>query len=99
MKRILSLFVISPFLLTAVFAQQPDEILNRRGQQNPIEKVYLHLDRDEYLAGQTIWFKGYLYSEFLPSDKSTVLFVELINSSSKTLSRLTLPVSRAVTQG
>ncbi|HEX7845020.1 MAG TPA: hypothetical protein VF476_04405 [Chitinophagaceae bacterium] len=81
------------------FAQQPDEKLKSWHEQNPIEKVYLHFDREEYLAGQTAWLKAYLYSDFLPSDLSTVLFVELLNSSSKVLQRQTLPVLMAVSQG
>ena len=99
MKRYFCLFLVFSVSLVSGFAQQPEEKLNRRAEQSPIEKIYLHLDRDEYVAGQTIWLKAYLSSDFLPADKSTVLFVELINSSSTVLSRLSLPVARAVSQG
>ncbi len=90
-------------LLLPVFfrlnAQDPDQKINRWSALQPIEKIYLHLDRDEYIAGHTIWLKAYLSSDFLPNDKSTSLFVELLNSSSSLVQRLSLPVVRAVSQG
>jgi hypothetical protein len=99
MKRILFSIVLFYLLLFESAAQQPQDRLNQWAVKNPIEKVYLHLDRDGYAAGQTIWLKAYLTSDFLPADKSTVLFVELINSSSFAISRLSLPVVRGVSQG
>jgi len=61
-------------------------------QQNPVEKLYLHIDRDDYYAGQTIWCKGYFMSGFLPSTSSSVLYVELLNSRSEIILRNIFPV-------
>lgn len=80
-------------------AQKPEEWLNRLSSQSPIEKVYLHFDRDNYLAGETAWFKAYLQSAFLPDTISTVLYVELLNRSSSVLTRKILPVLLGVTNG
>ncbi len=93
------LFYFLLCILSGLHAQEPDEKLNNWSAAQPIEKIYLHLDRDEYIAGQTIWLKAYLSSDFLPNDKSTALFVELLNSSSSQVLRLSLPVVRAVSQG
>jgi hypothetical protein len=82
-----------------VKGQKPEEWLNRLSTQSPIEKVYLHFDRDNYLAGETAWFKAYLQSAFLPDTISTVLYVELLNRSSKVLTRKILPVLLGVTNG
>ena len=100
MRYFCPLFLLS-FLLSSLIcsSQGPAEKLNKWASENPIEKIYLHLDREDYLPGQTLWLKAYLYSEFLASDKSTTLFVELISPSSTVLSKLTLPVIRGVTQG
>lgn len=51
--------------------------------ENPQEKVYLHLDKPYYLAGETIWFKGYLFdATFHRIDSvSRVLYVDLIDES------------------
>ena len=53
-----------------------------------IEKVYLHVDRDSYYAGDDIWFKAYLIDalDLLPTDHSSNLHVELISPSSKIIS-------------
>jgi len=74
------------------YAQEPELVLNRWATQNPVEKIYIHFDRSDYVAGQTMWFKAYLYSDFLPAVKSTDLFVELINGESTVIDRLALPV-------
>jgi len=62
-----------------------------------IEKVYLHLDRENYLAGDDIWFKAYLIDamDHLATDHSNNLHVELISPSSK-LSQSELFVSKEV---
>jgi len=51
--------------------------------ERPQDKVYIHVDREDYAAGETIWFKAYLtagpYHE--PSLLSNTIYLELINSS------------------
>jgi hypothetical protein len=49
------------------------------------EKVYLHTDKDVYLAGDVIWFKAYLFDlkYNTPGKLSKNLYVELISPSSK----------------
>jgi hypothetical protein len=48
---------------------------------HPSEKVYLHTDRDQYVAGDTLWAKAYLFdatSHHL-STQSEVLYVSLLD--------------------
>jgi hypothetical protein len=85
--------------VSLIKAQKPEDWLSRISNQSPIEKVYLHFDRDNYLAGETAWFKAYLQSAFLPDTISTVLYVELLSRSSSVLSRKILPVLLGVTNG
>ena len=89
------------FLLASILsrAQNPEEILKNWSAKSPIEKLYLHLDRENYLAGETIWFKAYLYSEYFPDTISTSLYVELLNKSSVILARKMMPVFWGTTQG
>ena len=49
----------------------------------PHEKVYLHLDKPFYGAGEKIWFKGYLINAITHQDDSQSNFIitELINRS------------------
>ena len=51
--------------------------------ENPQEKVYLHLDKPYYMAGETIWFKGYLFDATYHriDSVSRVLYVDLIDES------------------
>lgn len=51
-------------------------------QKYPSEKVYLHLDKPYYAAGEKIWFKAYLQnSKSDTTDLSKILYIELINSN------------------
>jgi len=45
------------------------------------QKVYLHTDKDEYIAGENIWLKAYLVdaTNHLPDTRSNNLSVELVN--------------------
>lgn len=58
----------------------------------PFEKVYLHLDRPYYSAGDDIWIKAYLVDAMTNklSDNSNTLNIELISPDSKILKRLIL---------
>ncbi len=92
MKKKLVLLLWMLFFCLAGEAQKPEEVLSRWSEKSPIEKVWLHFDRDNYLAGETAWFKAYLYSDYQPDTISTSLYVELYNQSSEMLSRQILPV-------
>ena len=89
-KTFLLSFVSFSCILT--LAQKPDEILTQWSDQSPIEKVHLHIDRDIYMAGETIWFKAYLLSEFLPDTISTSLYIELLDEAMHIISRKIEPV-------
>ncbi len=60
--------------------------------ERPQEKVYLHLDRPYYAAGETVWFKAYLtagpYHE--PSLLSQTIYVELIDGEGQIVQHLRL---------
>ena len=65
------------------------------------EKVYLHLDNNGYLPGETIWFKAYVFraSTLLPTDLSKVLYVELLSPHGQVVERKTLPIINGRTYG
>lgn len=78
-------------MLTALCSTHSFEtILNSQSHQTNdslriVEKVYLHLDRDNYYPGDDIWFKAYLIdaSGRLLSTHSSNLHVELISPDLK----------------
>lgn len=57
-----------------------DEYL-RSNQENPAEKIFLHSDRTDYMQGDTIWLKAYLWYGYdqVPDTISGVLHAELID--------------------
>jgi hypothetical protein len=56
----------------------------------PQEKVYLHIDKPYYSAGEEIWFKAYLTNAATHemNTKSKFVYVELIDKSDSVLYRL-----------
>ncbi len=66
-----------------------------------LEKLYIQTDKPSYLAGDTLWFKGYLLQASLQnySQKSGVLYLELVNDSNRLLQRIMVPVYKGMTTG
>ena len=51
----------------------------------PREEIYVHTDREEYLAGEDLWFNLYLIDRcsYKPSSKSRIAYFELLNSENR----------------
>jgi hypothetical protein len=79
-KQIPYLFFLLLFWTTSLTAQQ---IM-------PVEQVLLHTDRQLYAAGETIWFKVFLFlgNEDRLSDKSKVVYLELLNEQDVPVAQL-----------
>ena len=60
--------------------------------QRPVEKIYIQLDKERYVAGETIWFKVYLLEgkDLGPSYLSTLVYVECWNPADSLLIRKTI---------
>ncbi|MBO9617845.1 MAG: carboxypeptidase regulatory-like domain-containing protein [Niabella sp.] len=56
------------------------------------EKLYLHTDKNNYVAGDTIWFKSYLVDALtqLPVIRSGIEYVELIDENKEIIKRIAL---------
>src|SRR5690606_40838520 len=65
------------------------------------EKVYLRTDRDFYRNGDTIWFKAYLVNGIthMPSDKSKIVYVELLDPNSGLVAERKLYSDKGVAHG
>ena len=55
------------------------------------EKIYIHADRDAYIAGETVYFKAYIMSGLYPSTYSSSFYVQL-SSDSGVLQKAVFPV-------
>lgn len=91
------------FCCTIVSAQQQailklyDSIRNNL----PREKLYVHFDKTNYTATDTIWFKAYLVDGTLnvPSNTSGVIYTEIIDENNDVLQTLALPTVSGLTWG
>ena len=92
MNRKFYAFLAIAFSITTAFTfTQEGESLTERiaatlekyRLNNPQEKVYLHFDKPYYMAGETMWFKGYLFdATFHKVDSvSRVMYVDLIDET------------------
>jgi hypothetical protein len=83
MRLSLPFFVISMLLALCAHGQwdQIHENFNRYRSQALIEKIYIHMDRPYYLAGEMVWFKIYYVdgSFHRPLNISKVVYVELVD--------------------
>lgn len=85
MKKLLfSFLLIFLAVLSAIGQSTPHKQqnqLNEYIQLRPAEKVYLHLDKDLYSPGESIWFSAYMAngSTHIPGSLSTVLYVSLFD--------------------
>ncbi|GAA4783229.1 TonB-dependent receptor plug domain-containing protein [Olivibacter ginsenosidimutans] len=75
--------------------------LEKYQKEYPQEKVYLHLDKPYYTAGEDLWFKAYITVgnfNFL-SAISKLLYVELINTADECVQSERLPVVAGQSMG
>lgn len=84
------------FMISAV---DPDPFLDKLNKalttwltDYPQEKVYLQFDKDYYSAGETIWFKAYLTSDFKRDRISSNLQVDLIDHEGNIVKSVLLPI-------
>jgi len=93
------LFIIFCFQQTQ--GQDIQEVLakvSQTAEHNPQEKIYLHLDKFSYTAGETIWFKAYatIGIQNLFSNLSNLGYVELIDPSGKVFSSQKIPLINGI---
>lgn len=84
---ILVLFITQSFRQVVQSESKEQQLIAKANESNmlfPQEKLYLHIDRPSYWAGEDIWFKAYLKNS--PMNTSN-LYVELLNSTGKVVSR------------
>ncbi|MFV0605410.1 MAG: hypothetical protein ACK5NK_06160 [Niabella sp.] len=48
-------------------------------QNNPQEKIFLQTDKNQYIAGESIWMKAWCVLDGTPSKLSKILYIDLVN--------------------
>jgi len=87
-----ALFLATIFLTISIFAQDPIKVLNRHRDSIPTEQLYMHFDKQAYVAGETAWFKAYVRTAGTDGLVSTNFFAELLNEKGEVLQSKKLPV-------
>lgn len=86
-RRMMIAAVTALFAVTAVRGQQGgvSETYRALSGERPAEKVYVHTDRDIYLAGETLWMKFYCVdaASHRPLDLSRVVYAEVLDGSAR----------------
>jgi TonB-dependent SusC/RagA subfamily outer membrane receptor len=80
------LFISTAFTFTDEGKSLTEKILlqlEKYRQNTPQEKLYLHFDKPYYMAGETMWFKGYLFdgNQHVIDSVSRVVYVDLVNET------------------
>ncbi|MHA4895732.1 carboxypeptidase-like regulatory domain-containing protein [Pedobacter sp. PWIIR3] len=107
LKRPLRSIFALPIIALLAFIPKEDSLdrlinsLATWAKTNPVEKVYLHMDKPYYALGDTVWFKAYVTvgSRHQLSALSGALYVDLINEKDSILRTLKLPVSAGTAMG
>jgi hypothetical protein len=89
------LFLAGMHLCFFLNAQHIDSVLDRLDKDYTQEKLYLQFDRSIYNAGETIWFKAYLFSGINLSLISKTMYAELVDDKGNIIQRITAPVLRS----
>jgi hypothetical protein len=94
------------FLRICVHGQSTDTsiariITNLRNfyELNPIEKCYLHIDKDFYQPGETIFFKAYLSLNNSFSTLSNVIYTDITDVNGNLLHKSMWPAASGVSHG
>lgn len=99
MKKNFILLVTLILVLQTITAQQIDSVLTAYNTTFPAEKIYIQYDKDNYVVGETIWFKAYLYSNGKPSGISTNFYLQLLSAAGDLIRTDKYPVLGATVTG
>lgn len=95
---LLLLFTSSSFAQNSV-PEKIVEALDSFSFLRPQEKAYLQTDRNDYLAGESIWFKTYAQLNQKPTVLSKVIYVDLVDPSGKVAEKKMLKLEGGAANG
>lgn len=96
------------FLYQSVFSQGQISFLDSLSEKfvrycelYPREELYVHTDREEYIAGEKIWFEMYLFDRQSASlsSNSSVAYFEILNSENRPVVQKRIKLKQGTGQG
>lgn len=82
-----------------VKGQLIESSLNKIASEHLPERAYLHYDKAQYFAGETIWFKAYLMEGFFPAELSKTFYIDWIGENGELLSHNASPMIGGLSNG
>ena len=111
-KKIVQIKIVSVilfcFLYQPVFSQEQISFLDllsekfvRYCELYPREELYVHTDREEYIAGEKIWFEMYLFDRQSASlsSNSSVAYFEILNCENRPVVQKRIKLEQGTGQG
>lgn len=96
--RITSFFIACFLLLNAAAQDKLDSILSLR-ENKPQERLYIAFSKNQYVAGETIRFKTFVFTGYHLSHFSTNLYVEFLNKNKSIINQKIFPIIGGIAEG
>jgi hypothetical protein len=92
-------FILTVFVPFFLKAQKIDSMMNVYAENFPQEKIHVHFDKNVYNAGETVWFKAYVFAGAFPSSISKNFYAELSDADGNVLQRKVAPLLESTAAG
>src|SRR5215813_12826046 len=84
----------------SLFAQEKaEQAIKAFEERYPQEKIHLLLNKKNFVAGENLWFKSFVFNGYNPTSISTNIFVELYDQSGKQISKKIYPLLKGEGSG
>ncbi|WP_207495427.1 MG2 domain-containing protein [Aridibaculum aurantiacum] len=99
MKRSVTTFIFLFFISTFLRAQSVDSMMQVYADQYPYQKVHVQFDKSVYRAGETVWFKAYLFEGYSRAIIGHNFYAEWIDADGNVKERKVYPIVDATAAG
>ncbi len=88
-------------VLNDPFVKELSIEINDYNKQNPIEKIYLHTNKDVYKVGEELWFSVYSSLAYNKNNlvASELIYIDLINEENKIINSQSISVFEGRSKG
>ncbi|MDM1297444.1 hypothetical protein HXZ94_02825 [Empedobacter falsenii] len=93
------LIIISIFSLFTKAQTKLDLAIKNLEENYAQEKVYILFNKEDYISGENIWFKAFVFDGYKKSNISTNLFVELYDKNKTLIDKKLLPIISGQSDG
>lgn len=92
-------FLLLAFSLQISAQDKLDRAIQNLEKNYSQEKIHLLTDKNQYVAGDNIWFKAYVFEGYELTSISSTLFVELYDNEKKLISSKTILLTNGEASG